>query len=239
MKLPNSVYALFLVAVLSPFSSAWAAESNETNSAPSIRTTGDAVVSAKPDQVHINIGLVTQAPTAEAAANQNAAQTTAIIAALRASGAGALQIQTSSYSLDPMYIYPKPGGKPEIQGYTARNTVEVTTGDLAGVGKLIDKATQAGANNIQQLQFSLKDEQAARTEALRVAVERAMAKAQAIASGLGLKVIRVLSVEEGTPAMIRPMAMEAMRMQGAPQTPVEPGSLDIRATVTLKVEVGK
>ncbi len=210
------------------------------NPPPSIRTTGEATVIAKPDQAHIGIGVVTQAATAEGAATQNAAQTTAVIASVRQAGAAAAGIKTSGYSLEPNYVYPPQGGKPQIQGYTARNTIEVTTSDLAGVGKLIDAATQAGANNIQRLEFTLRDDQPARTEALRDAVAKAKVKAHAIASALGVKIVRVLSVEEGSTPALRPLALAASRVEGnSAPTPVEPGTLEIHANVTLHVEISE
>ena len=48
---------------------------------------------------------------------------------------------------------------------------------------------QAGANNINRLVFTLKDEQAAQLDALRAASAKAKAKAEAIAASLGLKII--------------------------------------------------
>ncbi len=128
---------------------------------------------------------------------------------------------------------------PEISGYTARNTVEVTTGDLPSVGTLIDAAMQAGANNIQRLEFTLKDRHAARAQALREAAARARADADTIANALGVKIVRVLSAEEEREAPIRPVMMGMARMEAAPATPIEPGKVEVRATVTLQVEVSR
>lgn len=207
---------------------------------PSIRVTGEASVTVKPDQAEINIGVVTQAHTAQAAASQNAQKQDAVISQLRKLlGAGA-DIKTISYSLSPNYRYPKEGGQPTIIGYTASNTVQVKTANLDQVGKLIDLGTESGANNIQSLRFTLKDETAARAQALREASIRARSKAEAIASALGLKIQRILRVEEGG-SMVRPfveMETTALRAQAAP-TPIEAGSIDVRATVTLTVEVAQ
>jgi uncharacterized protein YggE len=106
------------------------------------------------------------------------------------------------------------------------------------VGKIIDTATQSSANRIQSLQFSLKDEQVVYIQALREAVTKARAKAEAIASALGLKTVRVLSVEEGGP-LERPRYAEGMQARAAApvQTPVEPGTIEVRARVTLTVEI--
>ena len=60
------------------------------------------------------------------------------------------EVKTASYSLNPNYRYPQ-GGKPEITGYTATNILRIKTGNLAGVGKLIDVSMQSGANAINRL----------------------------------------------------------------------------------------
>ncbi|MEK6410791.1 MAG: SIMPL domain-containing protein [Acidobacteriota bacterium] len=207
---------------------------------PTIRVTGDATVTVKPDQAEISIGVVTQSQTAQAAAAQNAQKQDTVISELRKVLGSSAEIKTISYSLSPNYRYPKEGGQPTISGYTASNIVQVKTANLEQVGKVIDLATGSGANNIQSLRFTLKDEQAARTQALQEASTKARSKAQAIASALGLKIQRILRVEEGGPTT-RPMMeyaaeLGAMRAQAA-TTPIESGSIDVRATVTLTVEV--
>jgi len=211
---------------------------------PSIRVTDEATVTVKPDQAEINIGVVTQAATAQAAASQNAQKQDAVISELRKILGPGADIKTISYSLNPSYRYPKDGGQPTIAGYNASNTIQVKTTSLAQVGNVIDLATGSGANNIQALRYTLKDETAARTQALREASTKARAKAEAIASALGLRIQRILLVEEGG-STIRPLpmmemnsAIAGMRSQQAP-TPVESGSIDVRATIALTVEVAK
>jgi hypothetical protein len=220
---------------------ALAQESADKSLRPTIRVTGDATVTVKPDQAEINIGVVTQAQTAQAAASQNAQKQDAVISELRKALGPTAEIKTISYSLSPNYRYPKEGGPPTITGYTASNVVQVKTSNLAQVGKVIDLATESGANTIQYLRFTLKDETAARAQALSQASTKARLKAEAIASALGLKIQRVLHVEEGG-AAIRPVEYgETMRAMGAATapTPVESGSIDVRATVTLTVEVAQ
>jgi len=203
---------------------------------PYIRATGDATVSAKPDRAKLSIGVVTQAAKAQAAAAENATQTGSMMAALRQSLGTTAEIRTSGYSLTPNFTYPQTGGQPTLTGYTGSNTVEITTDDLQNVGKVIDGGTQAGANNVRGLDFLLKDESAARAQALREAAQKARSNAEAMAAALGLKVVRVLSAEEGEPQLIRPVRMMAMAA-AAPTTPIEAGNIQIQATVTLTVEV--
>jgi uncharacterized protein YggE len=207
---------------------------------PSIQTTGEAVLEVKPDQAKIDVAVVSQAQTAQQAALQNASRVDAVIKALRSAGGPAADVQTVSYSIQPDYKYPRPGGAPEISGYTARNTVRAATSNLAGVGNLIDAALGAGANQVERVEFTLKNDAEARAGALREAALKARASAQAIASALGLRILRVLEVQQsGGMQPPRPVIMGMMRAEAAaaPPTPIEPGAIEVRAEVTLRVEV--
>lgn len=208
----------------------------------SIRVTGDARVSAKPDRVQIDLGVQTQAPLSQDAASANARALDAVLAAVRkAAGAGA-QIKTVSYSLSPNYQYHPGGGEPTITGYTALNVVEVVLDDLARIGDVLDAATRTGANRVQGIQWTLRDQDAVRAQALREAATRAHAEAEVLAGALNLRIIRVLTVEESSPQIVpvrvRMAAARAAVSAAEVATPVEAGTLDVSANVTLTVEVG-
>ncbi len=206
----------------------------------SIRVTGDARVTARPDRVQIDAGVSTRAATSQEAAAQNARAVEAVLAALRkAAGAGAV-LKTVSYTLSPEYKYHPGGGEPTLEGYTAANVVQVTLDDLARIGPVIDAATQAGANRVQGIQFTLRDQDGVRAQALREAALRARAEADVLAAALGLRVLRVLTVEENSPHVLPIRFDGAARsmVASAAATPVESGTLDVNAQVTLSVEVG-
>ena len=205
----------------------------------SIRVTGDARVTARPDRVQIDIGVTTRAAQSQEAASQNARQVDAVLAAMRKATPAAV-LKTISYSLNPTYQYHSNGEEPTITGYSAVNVVQVTLDDLAKIGTVIDSATLAGANHVQGIQFTLRDQDAVRAEALRQAATRARAEAEVLAAALGLKVLRVLSVEENSPRVMPVhIAMAAPRAvaSGAVTTPMEAGTLDVTADVSLTVEV--
>ena len=207
----------------------------------SIRVTGDARVTAKPDRVQIDIGVTTRAAQSQDAASQNARQVDAVLAAVRKATGPAAVLKTISYSLNPTYQYHPNGEEPTITGYSAVNVVQVTLDDLGKIGTVIDSATLAGANHLQGIQFTLRDQDAVRAEALRQAATRARAEAEVLAAALGLKVVRVLSAEENSPRVVPVRAyMGAPRaaMATATATPVEAGTLDVTADVMLTVEEG-
>jgi uncharacterized protein len=208
----------------------------------SIRVTAEGKVTAKPDRVEIDIGVVTRAAKSQDAAAQNARQVDAVLSAVRAATGTSATLKTVSYTLNPEYQYHSAagssGGEPTLIGYTATNIVQVTLDDLARIGGVIDAATRSGANHVQNIRFTVRDEDAVRGEALRQAASRARAEAEVLAAALGVKVERVLHAEENSPRvapLYQPMA-RAVAAASVP-TPIEPGSLDINAEVTLTVEV--
>jgi len=208
----------------------------------SIRVTGDARVSAQPDRVQIDLGVQTQAQLSQQAASANARQLDAVLAAVRKAAGPGAQLKTVSYSLSPNYQYHPGGGEPTITGYTALNVVEVVLDDLARIGDVIDAATRSGANRVQGIQWTLRDQDAVRAQALREAATRAHAEAEVLAGALNLRILRVLTVEESSPQIV-PLRVHMAAARAAVSaaevpTPVEAGTLDVSANVALTVEVG-
>jgi len=195
----------------------------------------------EPDQAQIDIGVVTQARNAPDAAKENAEKLARVMSAVKKLLGKGDEVKTASYSLNPNYRYPQ-GGKPEIVGYTATNVLHIQTGGLENVGKLIDAAMQSGANTIQRLLFTLKDEQSAQIQALRLASTKARTKAEEMANTLGLKIVKILAVTEGEravrPFMVPQQRTTQMDAAAAVPTPVEAGTIEVRSTVSLTAEVG-
>lgn len=235
----NKLLATFGIIMLLG-SGAQAQQGAEQQRRPSITVNGEATIFAEPDQAHIDIGVVTQARSAPEASKQNAERLSRVLAEVKKHLGKGDEVKTTGYALTPNYRYPQPG-KPEIVGYTASNTLRVKTTHLELVGRLIDSAMQAGANNIHRLVFTLKDELAAQLDALRMASTKAKTKAETVAASLGLKLVRVTAVNEGE-RMVQPIFRQALaaRAEAAPaQTPVEPGTVEIRSTVSMIVEVSE
>jgi|SRR6185312_2983847 len=211
----------------------------DTSNVHVVRASAEATVTAKPDEAQISIGVVTDAPKAETAAAQNASETSAVWNATKGAIAGHGEVKTSGYSISPQYDY-SAGHAPRLTGYQARNTVLVTLDDLSLTGKVIDAATGAGANNIEGVSFSLRDDSAVRAEALSEAATKARANGEAIAKALGLRVVGVLRADTEQAPIVRPIPMAAFntmaKAERAP-TPIEPGTLDIHATVIVSLQV--
>lgn len=213
-----------------------------------VMVVGESDAKSQPDTAVVTLSVVTQSKRAVEAQQANARKSEAVIeAAKREAGAG-LEVKTSDYGLQPQREWW--GGQPRITGYEARNTVTVTVADLDRVGALIDAATQAGANSVEGIRFVMREASPARREALAAATRQAMAKAEGMAEALGGRVIRVVESQEGgfvprpgyhwdgDEARLRAESMNAnVSAKMSPRTPVEAGTLDIKSTVQLVVEI--
>jgi uncharacterized protein YggE len=229
-------------ALLLPISASFAQPLPERPRPPSITVNGEATIAAEPDQAQIDIGVITQARSAPEASKDNAERLARVLAEVKKLLGRGDEVKTSGYALTPNYRYPQ-GGKPEIVGYTASNILRIKTAKLDEVGKMIDAAMQSGANNVNRLVFTLKDEEAARLDALRQATAKAKVKAEAIAASLGLKILKITSVTEGERSfqpIFRQVPMaRAEALAAQTPTPVEPGTVDVRSTVSLTAEVSE
>jgi uncharacterized protein len=198
-----------------------------------VQATGNSTISANPDQATLDVGVVTNAGTAQDSAQQNATMTTAVLTAVKAVLGSAGTVQTVSYSVYPRYST-APGQTNVIIGYTTSNMVRVTTSDLSIIGKLIDAANQAGANSVGNLSFGLQDPEPKLQQALSAATKQAMTHASAIASGLGATLGPVVNAQQGsayTPILVGGVAA------GAATTPVQTGTVNVYATVTVTVSL--
>jgi hypothetical protein len=225
--------AAVLLSVLQPPS---VASAQQAPVPATVRVSAEATVSGKPDLGVLDLGVVSEARTADAAAGDNARKMERIVASLKKEVGAGGEVKTADYSVEQRYGEAKtPGQRPPIVGYVVTNTVRVKVPDPAAVGKLIDQALKLGANEVRSLAFTFKDAEPLRAEALRAAAARARARAGVIASALGVKLGPLVSAsdaEEGGRPI--PMAFQnKVRTMAAAETPVEVGTLEVSATVTL------
>jgi uncharacterized protein YggE len=200
-----------------------------------ITVAGDSIVQAQPDTAILTVSVVTQGRRALDAQQKNANKTDAVVRALKAAAGTGAEVKTSGYSLQPMRVY-RENQPPTISGYEARNSVTLTTSELAKLGNIIDAASQAGANDIAGISFTLRKDRPSRDQALQEATREAMSKAQVIAQALGGRVVSIAEVqEEGFQRPPQPVyqAEAFMAKRDAVATPIEIGSLDITSRVQL------
>ena len=195
-----------------------------------ISTTGTATVAATPDKANVDLGVTTQAVTAQDAAGQNANQVSSVLNAIRGVLGPNAVIKTISYTLNATY-----NNSGAIVGYVASNVVDVTLTDLSLIGRTIDAGIGGGANRVQSISFGLQNPDPVQTQALKNAAASALTQAKTIASGLGVSVGNVLQASQG--GSISPPISFAPTAGAAATTPIEPGAIQVSASVSIVVEI--
>jgi len=211
---------------------------------PSIVVGGSGEMRVAPDLAVVRLGVVSQQPTARDAQQDASRIAQAILAAVTALEVPRNAVQTSQLILTPVYEQPAPRQQvptePRIIAYRASNVVSVRLEDLARIGRVIDATIDAGANQVDGVDFQLQDDREAREEALRKAVKEARSKAATMAEALDVTLGPVLDAREGGVSVEPPqLATRTFAMEArAAQTPVSPGEITVSASVTLRYRIG-
>ena len=206
----------------------------QTTNEPVIVTTGEGLVKMAPDRVWVNIAAESRAKSPREAQRANADAMKAVLDKLKALGLPADAIRTSGYDLQPQFDYAN--GRQSLREYLARNSIEVRVDEVARAGEVLDAAVGSGATSVSGVRFDLKDRSAAEREALKKAVADARGRADAAAAGAGMRVDRVVRIEEQRVMVPEPRPVMMTRQSMVADTagpPMSPGELEIRVMVTM------
>ncbi|MCJ8519295.1 uncharacterized protein YggE [Pseudorhizobium tarimense] len=232
-----SLAGLLLVSTMAP---ALAQEPSQPRREPTVTVAADGEVSVAPDMAIVSFSVVRNSETAEVAVSQNTSAMAAVMAALKAEGIEAKDIQTSNFSIYPQYRQtpPKEDGSteaPQVSGYEVTNTLTVEIRDVAKVGAILDKAVKLGVNQGGQISFTNDDPQEVLSEARKQAVERAVAKARTLAEAAGVQLGEVVEISEASTSQMPPQPMYRMTMakEASDSVPVSAGE----NTYTVSVEM--
>ena len=231
--LKTSVCLLAILALSLP-SQAALLKDDETN----IAVSGKGIIKAEADVAYVTLGVERMEETATKAQKVAAQKMNNVLASLKKMGIPKDKIETTRVSLQPSYQYDK--GKRTLVGYTASNQIKVTVDKLDDIGKIIDSSIAAGANNVNNIRFSVKEESTFKKAALKKAFGDAKAKAEVIAAASGLVLSKIMSIQEAGARIIPPVSsMRTLAAEGvgaAAETPVSPGKIEIHGNLTVIYE---
>ena len=235
------VAAALLFAALgsSGYTSVKAATENQPTKR-TINVSGQGTINVSPDIAFISLGVVTEDKDAKAAQRSNAAAMDKVVSQIKASGVKSEDIKTVNYSIYPKYDYNKQSGESSIVGYSVNNTVQVTVRDITMTGTIIDLASEGGINVSNSISFGLSDTDKYYNEALKKAVETARKKAEVMAGTFGITLKMPVTINENggyTPVYnYASYDTKAEAAGAAVPTPVQSGTLEIKANVSLVYE---
>lgn len=200
-----------------------------------ITVTGSGRTRVRPDLADLRLGVTISAASVERARSATSSTLASVIAGLKALGIKDGDLQTSIVSVSPQYDYSREGAPPRLVGYTFSNLVAAVVRDIERVGEAIDAALTAGATNVDQISFRVADQSAAERAAREAAVADARTKAETYAAAAGLAIAGVAAiVEAGAPIPYPTPLGERLAFAATDAaTPIEPGTNEVVATVTV------
>jgi len=208
--------------------------------ARTITVTGSGEAAGPPDQSTINAGVQTLAPTVIGSSDENQAIIKRIMRSLREEGIEDKDIQTVDYSVWPQQQHdPRGTGETTITGYQVNNTVRITVRDIDRLGNVLAAVTNAGANAIHGISFSVEDKAALEARAREAAMADARTRAEALAGLAGVELGKVLTISMssggGYPV---PMFGARMQMAQAIALPdISAGELSVAVQVQVTYEI--
>lgn len=195
-----------------------------------VTVVGEGTVRIKPDLATTSIGVETVGASVREASDESADIMKAVLAALKAEGVAERDMQTTGYSV----WVERPGMTLEERSsqqaiYHVTNNVNVTIRDIKSVSAALDAAIEAGANQIYGISFALADPKVLASDARKLAVKDALAKATELAELNGVEVGQVVSISEvltsSGPYLSNFSTKDAMGMGGG-AGPVSTGELE-------------
>lgn len=202
---------------------------------------GTGQVTARPNIAHVESGVITEATTAADALAANSKAMNAVFAGLEALKIAKDDIQTSEFSVTPVYNYPpaRPDGTqdaPTLRGYQVANQVTVTIRKLDELGAVLDQLVGLGSNRLNGIRFAIDKPEPLLDTAREDAVKDALRKAKLYAGASGVSVGQILSISEGGGYTPQPVFARAMAAD-ASSVPVAPGTQTLSANVSLVIEI--
>ncbi|WP_142779512.1 SIMPL domain-containing protein [Agrobacterium sp. T29] len=209
-----------------------------------ISVSGEGQSAIAPDMAILSFSVVKQAETAAAALTENSKALADVLKALKEAAIEDRDLQTSNFSVQPLYKHyePKDGVyvAPKITGYQVSNGLTVRVRDLKKLGTILDTSVKLGINQGGDITFTNDKPEATVTEARKLAVADALAKAKTLTEAAGVKLGRVIQISENSQ---RPMPMPAGMMRAsmakeADSVPIASGenSYSVVVNVTFALE---
>jgi len=216
------------------------AQGAEPKSSPQARVivVGEGSVTVTPDYARISSGVTTSAKTVKEAGDTNAKIMTNIIQTLVDAGIAKKDIQTSQFSIEPVYVSPTPPGGPKLSGYRVANQVNVTIHQIAQVGDILDRLVKAGATDAGSITFLVSDREKTLDQAREAAFTNARHKAELYAHAAGVNLGHIAWITESSD--VAPILDGEVRaMKPAERMPIEVGENTITARVTVGFDIAE
>ena len=201
---------------------------------------GKGEVTAVPDTAMLSLGVTKNASTVQSAQDQVNSIINKVTDDLKSLGVDSKDIKTTDYNVNPEYDYNT--GDQKLNGYTVDASLEVKVSPIDKANKAIDIATKDGATDVGGVQFVVADDKQKElmNQARKQAIDDAKSKAEVLSRDSGLRLGRIVDVQENPQYNPVPMMAGAMPKTAdsvvQPATQLNPGQNKITVDVILSYE---
>ena len=215
----------------------------EIESKNTITVSGTGEVYAKPDLALTSFSVITEKKKIAEAMAENTTKMNTVIDSIKEQGVEAKDLKTTKFNIYPRYEWQKetqfyPNGRRILVGYEVRQSLEIKIRDMEKIGTIIQKATNAGANQVGDLRFTIDDEDEIKKQAREQAIDKAKDKAKELASQLGVKLVRIVNFNEKGIVPRYYAFEESVTMDAGDEAPqIETGENKIEVNVNITYEI--
>lgn len=207
-----------------------------------ITVTGEGKAFIVPDIAVVSFGITKEGTDIPLLVTKTNEEMNAIIKGIKDLGVNEKDIRTTQYSLNPRYEYPEKTGERIFKGYEMDQTINVKIRDFKKIGDIYNIATSNGANVVGDLYFSVDNPEKVQQEARTKAIEQAKTKANSITNASGLRLSRLINVNDGyypyySATYEKAVGMGGSEVNSAPAPDIQPGQQEVDMTVTLTYRV--
>ena len=231
MKLLNRLFCtvcISLLCVCGVF-----AESQKGRHAPSVAVVGSGSVAGVPDTIQFQVGITTSNKSAAVALDENSDVSAQLRKVLLGHGVAERQMKTAQFDVSPVYERATGNEQPRLTGYRVTHSLSVSYTELDNAGALLDALIKAGSNVLHGVRFSVSEPQTLLTQARKLAVDDAIARATTLAEAAGRKLGPIRRIVEGNVPSGGPRFDGAMEMRTMSAVPIATGEQTFSVDVTI------
>jgi uncharacterized protein YggE len=233
--MPQQTRHYLLLSVVLAALGTYPAMAEEKPVVPNVSVEAEGKVTAVPDLATLDLEVETQAPQAQAAAQENAKRAEQLLKALKQVLPPEEKVKTLGYLLVPVQAPKDKSGLLVIKGYQVMHRFQLQVLDPGRVSTVIDTALGNGASQVSGPYWGHSHLEELQRQAAVDAFQKAreMAATLAQAAGLKIKGVQQLNIAVRLPLPRAPyegMLAQERSLAAAP-TPIEVGEEDIKANV--------
>lgn len=202
--------------------------------------TGQGEVSAEPDLAYVTLGVESRKPTMAEARAEVAATVERVLALTRSLKIDPKHVNSTRVQVQPEYSWNEKDRKRVLLGYMVSRQVQVELRDLEQLGPLLERAVDAGVNQVNDPMLDSSKRKDLEREAMTRAVHDARQNAGTLAQAAGVKLgaVRVLNASASGPVI--PIYKSRMMMAdaaAAPEAGYQPGDMKFTASVSAEYDL--